>query len=50
MTREEYMMCQLMASYTGKEAPPEATDFYRAAGYTDDQINDYKTASAALAV
>lgn len=42
MTREEYMMCQLIASYTGKEAPPEATDFYRAAGYTNDQINDYK--------
>ena len=24
MTREEYLMCQLMASYTGKEAPAEA--------------------------
>ena len=42
MTREEYMMCQLMVSYTGKQAPSEATNFYRAAGYTDDQINDYR--------
>ena len=42
MTREEYLMCQLMASYTGKEAPPEAIKFYRSAGYEDDQIDEYQ--------
>ena len=42
MTREEYLMCQLMASYTGKEAPAEALKFYRSAGYEDDQIDEYQ--------
>ena len=31
MTREEYVMCQLMASYTGREAPREGVEFYRGA-------------------
>lgn len=42
MTREEYLMCQLMASYTGKEAPPQAVDFYVSAGYDQEQLNQYK--------
>jgi len=43
MSREEYLMCQLMASYTGQQAPPEAIEFYRAAGYSDEQIEGYKS-------
>jgi len=42
MTREEYMMCQLMTSYTGQAAPNEATAFYQAAGYDNQQIDEYK--------
>lgn len=42
MTREEYLMCQLLASYTGQKAPAEAIDFYRGAGYNDDQIDGYR--------
>jgi glyoxylase-like metal-dependent hydrolase (beta-lactamase superfamily II) len=42
MTREEYLMCQLMTSYTGNEAPAEAIEFYHAAGYDSKQLSQYK--------
>ena len=42
MTREEYVMCQLMASYTGRDAPKAGVDFYRGAGYDDHQLNRYR--------
>ena len=42
MTREEYLMCQLMASYTGKDAPEKAIGFYRSAGYNETQIDQYR--------
>ncbi len=42
MTREEYVMCQLMASYTGRDAPKAGVDFYRGAGYDDHQLNQYR--------
>jgi len=42
MSRTDYVMCRMLALDTGREAPPEAEEFYRAAGYTDDQIAAYK--------
>ena len=41
MTRAEYLLCRLLIEDTGKEAPAEGRRFYRAAGYTDEQIADY---------
>lgn len=42
MTREEYLMCQLMASYTGQDAPKPAIKFYQGAGYNEQQLSEYK--------
>jgi len=42
ISREEYLMCQAMVSYTGQEAPNEGIQFYRAAGYNDEQIENYR--------
>jgi glyoxylase-like metal-dependent hydrolase (beta-lactamase superfamily II) len=42
MTREEYVMCQLMASYTGHDAPKAGVDFYRGAGFDNDQLDQYR--------
>ena len=42
MTRLEYMTCRVMVSDTGREAPPEAIQFYRQAGWTDAAIENYR--------
>jgi glyoxylase-like metal-dependent hydrolase (beta-lactamase superfamily II) len=42
MTREEYVMCQLMASYTGHDAPKAGVDFYRGAGFDEKQLDQYR--------
>ena len=42
MTREEYMLCRVLVNDTGPEVPEEAVCFYRAAGYTDEQLETYK--------
>lgn len=42
MTRGEYFLCRLMSADTGKEAPSAGINFYRKAGFTDDQIELYK--------
>ena len=42
MTREEYLLCRLLISDTGKDAPPEGVRFYRAAGFTDGQLALYQ--------
>lgn len=42
MTREEYLLCRILIGDTGKEAPPEGLRFYRAAGFSDEQIARYK--------
>ncbi len=42
MTRTEYIMGRMLVHDTGREAPPEGVRFYRAAGYTDEQIQRYK--------
>ncbi len=42
MSREEFLMCRSLVSDTGKPAPDVALRFYRAAGMTDAQLEDYK--------
>lgn len=42
MAREEFLMCRAMAADTGREAPEVALRFYRAAGYSDEQLAHYK--------
>lgn len=42
MTREEYMLCRVLVADTGRSAPARGVDFYRAAGYSDEQLDDYK--------
>lgn len=43
MTRGEYFLCRLMAADTGKTAPQEGITFYHKAGFTEEQINLYKS-------
>ena len=42
MTRGEYFLCRLMAADTGHPAPRAGIDFYRRAGFTEEQIDLYK--------
>jgi glyoxylase-like metal-dependent hydrolase (beta-lactamase superfamily II) len=42
MTRGEYLSCRAMVSDTGREAPPDATDFYRRAGWPEAAIETYR--------
>ena len=41
MTREEYLLCRVLTADTGREAPPAGQNFYRAAGFTEDQLGNY---------
>ena len=42
MSREEYLLCRVLVGDTGKDAPREGVQFYRAAGFTDEQIALYR--------
>ena len=42
ISRLEFLMCRSLAADTGREAPAEALDFYRAAGWDDDALEDYR--------
>ncbi len=42
MTREEYLLCRTLIGDTGKPAPEEGIRFYRAAGFTNEQLEVYK--------
>ncbi len=42
MSREEFLMCRAMAADTGRPAPEVALRFYRAAGYDEEQIQQYR--------
>ncbi len=42
MTRTEYIMCRMLVHDTGRDAPPDGVRFYKAAGFTDEQIAAYK--------
>ena len=42
MTREEYMLGRLLVADTGKPAPEEAIRFYAAAGFSAEQLKEYR--------
>ncbi len=42
MSREEFLMCRAMAADTGRPAPDVAIQFYKAAGYDDEQLEHYR--------
>lgn len=42
ITRLEYLTCRVLAADTGREAPADAIRFYRAAGWDEEAIEDYK--------
>lgn len=41
MSREEYLLCRLLAADTGRPAPDEGRRFYRAAGFPDPALENY---------
>jgi glyoxylase-like metal-dependent hydrolase (beta-lactamase superfamily II) len=43
MTSLEYLTCRVMVSDTGREAPQDAIDFYRRAGWSPSAIETYRT-------
>ena len=42
MTRLEYITCRMLAADSGREAPEDGTRFYRAAGWSEEAIENYK--------
>ena len=42
MTRDEYLLCRVLTADTGKPAPDEGIRFYRAAGFSTEQLETYK--------
>lgn len=42
MTRLEYLQCRMLAADTGREPPQDAIDFYRAAGWDEEALENYK--------
>jgi glyoxylase-like metal-dependent hydrolase (beta-lactamase superfamily II) len=43
MTRGEYLACRALVSDSGREAPPDAIDFYRRAGFSDAALETYRS-------
>lgn len=42
ISRLEYVTCRMLVADTGREAPPEALRFYRAAGWSSADLEHYK--------
>jgi glyoxylase-like metal-dependent hydrolase (beta-lactamase superfamily II) len=42
ISRLEFLMCRSLAADTGREAPPDALAFYRAAGWDKDAVEAYR--------
>ncbi|BCW90139.1 Hydroxyacylglutathione hydrolase [Alphaproteobacteria bacterium SO-S41] len=42
MTRTDYLMCRMLVTDTGKDAPEEGLRFYQAAGFTDEALDHYR--------
>jgi glyoxylase-like metal-dependent hydrolase (beta-lactamase superfamily II) len=42
MSRTDYLLGRALATDTGREAPPEGINFYRAAGFDDAALDNYK--------
>ena len=43
MTRLEYLNCRVLTADTGREAPEDGVRFYRRAGWSEDDIENYRT-------
>jgi len=43
MSRTDFLMCRNLVLDTGREAPKEALDFYRAAGFSERGVESYRT-------
>jgi glyoxylase-like metal-dependent hydrolase (beta-lactamase superfamily II) len=43
ITRLEYLMCRVMAADSGREAPEDGLNFYRAAGWDQDGLDTYRS-------
>lgn len=43
ISRLEYLSCRMLVADTGRTAPEDGVRFYRQAGWSDDQIETYKT-------
>lgn len=41
ISREEYLLCRMLLEDGNREAPDEAISFYRAAGFTEEQLHIY---------
>ncbi len=41
MSRDEYLLCRVLTADTGKPAPEEGLGFYKAAGFSDAQLQTY---------
>ncbi len=48
MTRSEYLLCRILIGDTGHEAPSEGVKFYKAAGFTDEQLSLYRATFGAF--
>lgn len=42
ISRLEFLMCRSLAADTGREAPPDALEFYRAAGWDQEAVEAYR--------
>jgi glyoxylase-like metal-dependent hydrolase (beta-lactamase superfamily II) len=42
ISRLEFLMCRSLAADTGREAPPDALEFYQAAGWDEEALETYK--------
>ncbi|MEM7329578.1 MAG: MBL fold metallo-hydrolase [Pseudomonadota bacterium] len=43
ISRLEYVTCRMLVADTGREAPEAGTAFYQESGWTEDQIDTYKS-------
>lgn len=44
MTRQEYLYCRMLMNDSGRTAPKAAVEFYRAAGFADEDLERYRKA------
>ena len=42
ITRLEYVTCRMLVADTGREAPQDGVEFYRAAGWDEDTLDSYR--------
>src|SRR5882757_11384302 len=42
MSRTDYLMCRTLVTDTGKDAPEEGLQFYKAAGFPEEEIKRYR--------